>query len=79
MSVLIDMEMPKNCYVCPLMVWCNPCEGHSNHCVFDWEMDCGYIVYKSYRSKEVKADYSNGTYTSRHRDCPLREVEDESL
>lgn len=74
MSIMIDMEMPENCYVCPLMMWCDPCEGYSNHCVFGWEMDCGYIMYKSYRSKEVIADHSNGTYTSRHKDCPLKGI-----
>lgn len=74
--VLIDMPMPESCYECPLMMWCDPCEGHNNHCVFGWEIDCGYIVYKNWKTKEVKGDYSCGTYTNRHKDCPLREVED---
>lgn len=75
MPVQIDMEMPQNCYECPLMVWCDQCEGYSNRCAYDQEIDCGFVI-KAYKGNIVKEDHSNGTLWSRPERCPLREVDD---
>ena len=72
--IQIDMPMPDNFYECPLMMHCDDCEGYNNRCALNENIDCGYIVYKDFRTKALAGDHSNGAYTSRHKECPLFET-----
>ena len=57
-DILIRMEMPRNCFECPLFTNCDACEGHECGCGL-----LGGIGYEEDISKDRRRD-----------DCPLQEL-----
>jgi hypothetical protein len=57
-DILIRMEMPHNCFECPLFSNCDACEGHECGCGL-----LGGIGYEEDISKDLRRD-----------DCPLHEL-----
>ena len=57
-DILIRMEMPRNCFECPLFTNCDACEGH--------ECGCGLLGGIGYE-EDISED-------RRRDDCPLYEL-----
>ena len=57
-GILIRMEMPRNCFECPLFTNCDACEGH--------ECGCGLLGGIGYE-EDISED-------RRRDDCPLVEL-----
>lgn len=57
-DILIRMEMPRNCFECPLFTNCDACEGH--------ECGCGLLGGIGYE-EDISED-------RRRDDCPLVEL-----
>ena len=57
------MEMPKNCFQCPLFSNCDACEGH--------ECECGLLGCIGYED-EISEDH-------RRDDCPLVELQEQTV
>lgn len=67
--IAIDMEMPANCYECPLNSRCDDCGKRYNYCVLT-----GASLGLARRIGGKLYDLSNGTLRERATNCPLREV-----
>ena len=62
-DILIRMEMPRNCFQCPLFSNCDACEGHTCGCGL-----LGSIGYEKDISEDRRRD-----------DCPLVELPEQTI